>query len=229
MANTPNVEEMNVHARFAELERKFGLGDKLALLEVIDLSRTLKRELPLWAIEPLQDAVLDRWKLGKSKWKGETGQDFQYLAMLRRYVQTEVYRAAMKWVKDPNRYQDLPKTCIEAWFEDELKFTGTGEALALEIAVFGLESTFAKCSSETLIKNRYTGATSIGHKLTVDIDQNDKLKDFFKLPLTFGYREAEVLFGLRPPGPFWGTDATPPAHVQKLLNRPEPPMTMEDF
>lgn len=232
-------------AQFADLERSFGLGNKVALYDAISRSTSLGVALPEWAVTALQDLVIERWRGNLNRWSG-------YKALLNNYLRSEVYRACMLWVENKHHYKRLPTRCVQAWYEGELDDLPEGKAeAALELALRGLKGTPAESTSSSLMeKQRYFEANADAERL---VDEDPQSAEFFemspedyrafiaasyresrKTQISFGYNDCEVLFGLRPEGQFWGPPpGDPPKHIQAILEKEpipwsEPP-SMDHF
>jgi hypothetical protein len=217
--------------QFLDLERSFALGNKAALYDAISRSTTLGVPLPAWAACALEELVVDRWAGRLNTWSG-------YKALLARFIRSEVYRACMLWVQNKHHYKRMPTRCIQAWYDYKFeKLPAEQEQAAMTVALEGLQGTpAAKTSWEYMESQRYFDAIPEAEKLQID-DIEDvaasygitpdeyralisaSYRDHAKIPLSFGFSDTEVLFGLRPEGQFWGPPpGALPEHIQAILD-----------
>jgi len=217
-------------SQFSDLEQSYKLGNKVALYDAISRSTALSAPLPGWATSAFQELLIEKWAYKLNTWDG-------YRALLSKHIRAEVYRSCMLWVTNKHHYKQMPTRCIQAWYEHKLDSLPAGkEEAAFEVSLIGLQGTLAALTSPSLFeKQRYFDAIPEAEKL-----QHDDLgiaeffemsaseycdfitasyRDSRKTPVTFGYNEAEVRFGLRPEGQFWGPPAgEPPEHIQTILD-----------
>lgn len=223
------------HALLAELGRKYELGDKTALLDAISISNATDTGLPDWAADELSELVCDRWKGKLKTWKG-TKQPLKsgYKKLLGNYVRAQVFSAVTDFFENKHSYKRMPTVCIQAWYDGKLEIIPENNDGAVEIANMALAKTaFGAISFETFEDQmsfkpdndayreaRAFVASQGPNKPEADLDELavDFFRELLALPLSFGERESEVLFGLREPGQFWGPPrGDPPDWVRKLL------------
>lgn len=217
-------------SQFSDLEQSYALGNKASLFDAISRSTGLGVPLPSWAASALKELVVQKWANKFNTWSG-------YNALLSNYLRSEVYRACMLWVKNKHHYKLMPTRCIQAWYDGDLDDLPEGkEEVAMTVALMGLVGTPAeKTSWEYLEKQRYFEAIPEADSLQVDDFETAEFldmspdeyrayiagmyRDHHKTPITFGYNDTEVIFGLRDAGQFWGPpDAPPPAKIQAILD-----------
>ncbi len=235
-----------VFSIFTDLEQSYSLGNKAALYDAVARSNATGAGLPDWALKPLQELLVEKWEPRRSRWKGNRSPlKGGYSQLLAKYLRSQVYRSAMLWVENKRHYERLPTKCVQAWYDGEFdKLTDTAAESAITVTSRGLLGTFIANNStrKTIEKDRYFGAVPKGGDLS-DLDRErahdskmthaeyaaylaENWESLYTLPLSFGYKESEVVFGFREPGQFWGPPCDPPDHICEILEN-EPP-TMED-
>jgi hypothetical protein len=204
------------------------LGNPMALYEVVMICNRLNTHIPDWAAEPIKIAIAGYYTGEKSGVIGQSNTPLgRYKETLKHHIRADIYKVAMAWIKDKNKYRNLPTKCIQAWYDGELEFISAGSQGALQVACIGLDGIFAQCSIETLEKHKYFGKNHEIEALDLDEETKSDLRDHQRPPISFGYNDVEVVFKLRPAGQFWGPPCDPPEHIAKLLD-PNPAPNIGD-
>jgi hypothetical protein len=216
--------------QFSDLERSYEKGNKVALHDAISRAKELGVSLPDWAASALQELLIEKWAFKLNTWGG-------YRELLCKHIRSEVFRSCKLWVGNKHHYKRMPTRCIQEWYDQKLNKLPTGqEEAALQITLVGLKKTPAALTSISLLeKQRYFDAIPKAEKLehgsleiAADLEMSSEdyrafiaasYRDSRKTQISFGYSEAEVRFGLRPEGQFWGPpDGEPPEHIKQILD-----------